>query len=576
MKKNKDFEHEMMNTGRIPNIVAGLITILYVVFFAGLNINQLEQTSILAFVIVGFLQFCIAPLTNKMLTKNIAINLEAFKANELTIDERTNLTKDLMACPKKIALQVFIVFLIGIGIWTTSFYFVFKISVLRTLLSIGSSILGAYVAAILALKYSEKLCSHYAILIIQKEVNKKEIQRYHFFGISNKTIYIMSSIIPILLTNIITVLLYYRLKSEAYVTTFLIGSMLLVAITNATLITILSKIVFAQLVNTMEQINIALNNIKSEKIETMKTLDTDLSNETSYIIFLINQVFYRFLNILQETRKMGSNVQKASTNLSISTRQTSSTSLEQSTAIKEVIASMEDSESLRKNIISHVAEVTLISSKTSSNIDEGFKTLEKNILKMHEIQGSNDIIIKGITELKNSLKGIQEISALISNIADLTKIIAFNAELEAAALDNSNANFNHVADEIRHLAETIVTSTHTIKATITDIYNTADTLVTKSHEGTKKINEGVAVTTNLHSYFIELKESAEKTKLSSENIQNVINQQQISQQQILATLKQLSNGLENITSSTQNINTQAVMLDNLSHSLESLSLGEIK
>jgi methyl-accepting chemotaxis protein len=574
LKKNKDFEHEMMDIGRIPNIAAGLVTILYVIFFAGLNIEQLGRTSVFAIIIVGFLQFCIAPLTNKAITKKLTIDLEAFKADELNIEERTKLIKQLLSCPKKIALQVFIVFILGIGIWTSSFYFIFKISALRTWLSIGSAILGAYVAALLALNYSEKLCSHHAIIIIHSGINEKEIQRYHFFGISNKTLYIMSTIIPICLTNTITFLLFYRIKYETYIAQSLILSMLLVAISNTSLIIILSKIIFTRLLTIMKQINVALNNIKSQKIEIMKPLDTDLANEISYIIFLINQVFYRFVSILKETRKMGTNVQKASANLSISTQQTSSTALEQSTAIKEVVASMEDSDSLEKNIITHVGDVTLISSKTSTNVDEGFRILEQNIVKMQEIQHSNDIIIDGITGLKNSLKGIQEISELISNIADLTKIIAFNAELEAAALDNNNTNFNHVADEIRLLAENIVKSTHSIKATLNDIYKTADTLVIKSQEGTKKIHEGVEVTTNLHSYFINLKESAEKTKLSSQNIQNVVNHQKISQQQILVTLKQLSNGLEDITKSTQNINSQAVKLDNLSHLLETVNLGE--
>lgn len=574
MKKKKTFEQEMMDTGRIPNIAAGVITIVYVIFFAGLSLKKLLKPSILAFFIIFILQFIIAPLTNKALTKSIANSIEAFKTGELEINERTNLLRKIMACPLKIGLQVFIVFIIGIGIWTSTFYSVFNISLLRTWLSFGSALLGAYIASLLAINYSGKLCSYYAKKIIASGINEKVVDRIHFFGLSSKTMYYMSTIIPIIFTNIITLLLFYRIRSENFITGYLLISMLLVTCVNAILIVILSKFSFLRLKESMNQLDVAFHNLKTDNIKISKAIPTDLSNEMSYIIFLINNVFERLRNILAETRNMGIEVQNASGNLSVSTQQTSATALEQSTSIKEVVTSMEDSDALEKNIINHVADVILISSKTSADVQEGFKTLDEVLKNMQEIQHSNDVIISGITGLKNSLKGIQEISELISNIADLTKIIAFNAELEAASIDNSN--FNHVADDIRQLTENIVTSTHSIKANITDIHKTADELVTKSQEGTKKIDEGVEITTQLHNYFLNLEESAEETKSSSSKIQDIVNQQKNSQQQILITLRQLSGGLDDITKSTQNINSQAGKLDSLSHSLEVVNLEETR
>ena len=75
-KKQKSFEQQMMDIGRIPNLTAAGISALYMFYFSGLPLNTLTLAQkaeligiVLTFVVVA--QFIIAPKTNNLITKKL-------------------------------------------------------------------------------------------------------------------------------------------------------------------------------------------------------------------------------------------------------------------------------------------------------------------------------------------------------------------------------------------------------------------------------------------------------------------------------------------------------------------------
>lgn len=273
-----------------------------------------------------------------------------------------------------------------------------------------------------------------------------------------------------------------------------------------------------------------------------------MTGDINHLIEGLNKVFCRMKH---DVEILNSSIQ----DLSSSSKEIATTSNEQASAVKEIVTTMEDSDQLSKGIESMINEVSNIANATKEKVKNGVNNIEESLVKMSEIRTSNDDTITGIRSLSEKIEAIWEIVTIINSIADQTKIIAFNAELEASAAGEAGKNFQIVASEIRRLADSTVNSTSEIKSKINEIQRSSDRLITASEDGTNKIKEGDSLTQSLHQTFEEIMESSEITAGSADNISSSIKQMVVAFEQILLTLKQISEGINNFVIST-NSNTE--------------------
>ena len=106
----KTFERQMLEVGAVPNLIAGLIVITFVLLLTEIPRESLLSVIIFSLIITGILQCVVAPVTNKLITKSLSDDLEEMDRYETTSRERTRLLRKLMSCPQKVAIQVFLVF----------------------------------------------------------------------------------------------------------------------------------------------------------------------------------------------------------------------------------------------------------------------------------------------------------------------------------------------------------------------------------------------------------------------------------------------------------------------------------
>ena len=245
-------------------------------------------------------------------------------------------------------------------------------------------------------------------------------------------------------------------------------------------------------------------------------------------------------------------------------------SLEQSTGVKEILATMEDNDAQTREILNRISEVTSIAGKTTTNVEIGFDTLRSNLEKMNEITEANVSTITGIKVLSEKIESIWEIVNIIKDISDQTRIIAFNAELEASGAGDAGKKFHIVANEIRRLASGITSSVVQIRERITEIQHSSDNLIITSESGTEKIREGCELTTNLEAKFADIKTSSEITSESAAEIQSIIQQQSSAFDQIVATIREIAAGIENFSASTNTVNTATDRLKVAADRLENL------
>ncbi len=261
--------------------------------------------------------------------------------------------------------------------------------------------------------------------------------------------------------------------------------------------------------------------------------------------------------------ELGSNMFESTQNLLIIAQETAATSQDQNAAVKEIVATMEDSNLLSENISNKITDVTQIASQTFNYVQMGGESIKTNLQKLQEIFDANTQTISGIKNLNSKVDTIWEIVSLITDVADQAKIIAFNAELEANAAGESGLNFHIVATEIRRLADSIIKGTMDIKDRITDIQNSSKSLIRLSENGSAKVNEGQASARQLEESFGNIKKGAESTTNSAREITNIIKQQAESSGQILVTLKQIASGVENFSAATETVSMSAQKLKDI-------------
>ena len=253
--------------------------------------------------------------------------------------------------------------------------------------------------------------------------------------------------------------------------------------------------------------------------------------------------------------------------LADSSRQNAATAQDQSAAVKEIVATMEDNTSLSESISRKIKDVSAVAKKTSGDVAEGVSYLEENVRQLHEISAANRSTIEGIKDLGDKIENIWNIVTLINSVADQAKIIAFNAELEASAAGEAGKNFHIVASEIRRLANGIIDGTKEIKEQIGEIQQSSDTLILASESGTEKIKRGVENARSLELRFGSIKNASEITADSAGDITTIIQQQATASEQMLITLRQIASGVESFSGATEKISIASLNLQGIAEEL---------
>ena len=587
MKNKKlSFEDELFRKSHLPDILCGILTLIYSVFILKMSIAAHYHIIIGVFSTILFAQFVLSRITNHMLFGKVSKQIEKWKLEGLDMEGRTSLFLSLHKVPNKKRIEAFTYFAVCSVILTVSYRYILETENAINIVSFFACLLGAFLASQLALSYSRKICMRYASELVDEGIDEKILKDRQYFGVSYPRAFILYCLIPVAWTVLLTASLYvvyyfYNVPAEAgfhlaassadYGITGIQFSRICVVIVINVLIGIISCNSFLNsILSSSDRLKSSMEHILKNDVFTVKLEPTDFETDFSYSIHLVNKIVLLFRSILDDVREVGETMTVPIGELSEISQSTASSSLEQATGVKEILATMEDTDRQTSNIVDKIADVTTVAEGTEHSVNAGFETLQSNLDKMTEITEANVSTIKGIRELGEKIGGIWEIVKIINDIADQTRIIAFNAELEASSAGDSGKNFHIVANEVRRLAAGITDSVDQIKEQITEIQHSSDNLIITSESGTEKIREGLELSEKLKEKFNDIQSSSEITVESTTQIKEIIHQQSAAFDQIVTTVRQISSGVDNFSTSTGTVNTTAQKLKEAANLLENL------
>lgn len=555
----KSFEYEATVKSFLPDIFGASVFFLYAIFSTRIPFDTFYSSLKFFISVVIFMQFGCAIITDHLCYHKISTRVKSFYTSKTTISERTHLFDELIQYPFYTALMTFFYFFIGSAAIAYYFYSYLELPLNITGLFVIEELFGSYFASIIGFTFCSKIVSKIGIDIINAGIEKEYVMHKKFFSLRFKTKLWIYVAIPAILTCFINcaVLIsgYYSIEGTILPENGSIQTLRMLSTNILNIILLFISIIFFynDISNKNTRMTEVLNGITSTDFSKISPIDTDLSDEFSFNHYLANQIISMFRGILFQTEQFGKTISESSSELMRIANETESTSVEQSTGIKEIVATMENATNLSHNIENRIIEVTEIAKKTVEKVNRGSELLEESLASITAIADSNEVTIQGIRNLNEKINSIWEIANIIDSISDQTKIIAFNAELEATTNTGESKSFKNVANEIRRLANSTMDSTREIKSKIGAVQKSSDKLIKASQKSTELIKKESSLSIKLEDKFTNINNSARYNSTSSNEIKYLVEQQTKAFDQIVNTLQQISTSIQGFSKSTRSL-----------------------
>ena len=263
-----------------------------------------------------------------------------------------------------------------------------------------------------------------------------------------------------------------------------------------------------------------------------------------------------------------STVTSAVNELSASAKQITTTANEQSASVAEIVSTMENNKNLSTQVSVNTSEVAELAEKTQRLSRRGADLHTANEDMMLEIKEQNSKILEEIRNLHDVLSRIDETVQLIDSIADKTKLIAFNAALEASSSGEAGYRFAVVAGEIRRFADNVVESALEIKERVTELQNVSDSLISEANVGSRAVDLGYNRMVEQKEVYKNIVEVSQDVAVRSQQISSLSKQQEQASEQVFATLKEISLGVNQFVSATTSTSATVDKLNTLSIELK--------
>lgn len=320
----------------------------------------------------------------------------------------------------------------------------------------------------------------------------------------------------------------------------------------------------------LQQIIRAMENISAKNL-VLQFNELHAKTEVDVLVNAFFHFFKDFKELIQGVQKKSSELSQQVSILDKDSQNTMQNSSLQAAGIREVVSTLEDNDKLMKIVENKIGDVSNSAQQVDKEVTQGSVLLQDQINQMEQIRSSNNETLEKIKALGESINSIWEVVNIISSIAGQTKIIAFNAEIEASSAGDAGKSFQIVATEIRRLADSTVISTDKIKQKIEEIQQSSDVLVTISDKSSVKIESGYDISKKLQDVFVKIQTSSSYSASSSNEINTLIKQQASASEQILITMKQLSEGTNHFVDLSKNTKESSLKISHVAENISSIS-----
>ncbi|HMW00889.1 MAG TPA: HAMP domain-containing methyl-accepting chemotaxis protein, partial [Acidobacteriota bacterium] len=237
----------------------------------------------------------------------------------------------------------------------------------------------------------------------------------------------------------------------------------------------------------------------------------DLTQEAEVTAEMTGAIADSFNFMIGELRRIISNVQEVTVNVSAAATEVQSTtehlaegSEAQAVQIVDTSAAIEEMAASIQQVSENAVLSATVSEQARVNAKQGSEAVQKTIYGMNGIRQQVQETAKRIKRLGESSQEIGEIVQLISDIADRTSILALNASIQAAMAGEAGRGFAVVAGEVERLAERSAEATKRISTLIKTIQSETNEAVAAMETTTREVVVGSEVANEAGKSLVEI------------------------------------------------------------------------
>jgi methyl-accepting chemotaxis protein len=192
-----------------------------------------------------------------------------------------------------------------------------------------------------------------------------------------------------------------------------------------------------------------------------------------------------------------------------------------------------------QSVDAHAWETARLGARMIELADGGRDRVQETIRGMEVIRDATDSANRTIGGLADRMQEIGAIVDVIDEIADETNLLALNAAIIAAQAGDQGRAFSVVADEIKELADRVLTNTKEIAGVIRSVQTESASAAEAIRQGADHVQSGVDLSAQAG---VALEEITAAARHSGERIQGIV-QATREQTHAAAHVEQLSHGV---------------------------------
>ncbi|MHC6180417.1 methyl-accepting chemotaxis protein [Clostridium sp. JNZ X4-2] len=210
-----------------------------------------------------------------------------------------------------------------------------------------------------------------------------------------------------------------------------------------------------------------------------------------------------------------------------------------------------------QNIYSKLSEVKESSGTTNIILEEGKKQIDRLLKSIKDVRESFGAVSEKINGLSSSVSKVGSITDVINGILDQTNLLALNAAIEAARAGEAGKGFAVVAEEVRQLAEKSKESTEQIQHIIQSISNETKDVILTSNKVNSLVENQEDTVKGTKSSFEKISHAVEGIGPLLDNTYNSLKMTVKSKDDVLGKVESVTAVSEETSASSQEISASS-------------------
>ena len=225
-----------------------------------------------------------------------------------------------------------------------------------------------------------------------------------------------------------------------------------------------------------------------------------------------------------------------------------------SEASVETSASMEEMASCLREVDTSAEETAGLSKQVVESAEAGQVKVRQTIEGMEAIRGATETAESVIRSLGTRAEEIGAIVDVIDDVADETNLLALNAAIIAAQAGEHGRAFSVVADEIKDLADRVLTSTKEIGSLIRSVQEETSNAIGAIERGSSSVASGVDLSAEAGVSLEAITRASRESGSRIAGIVSAVREQARAAGHVVELMERVRSGVDEIQAASQEQN----------------------